>query len=173
MKKVMVIICSILVLGLVGCGPAPTGVKVQSTVAPVVETTKPVEKTVFLLNEVVKTSNGATIIISKLTKPKVGEYDSVKPGNEFVMVTVTITNSGKDIIAYNPFDYKMQNSQGQILDGTYSSVNENTALGTGNLAIGGKVTGTLLFEQPKNDKALTLVYTGNMFSAEGITFKLN
>ncbi len=125
------------------------------------------------MGEVVKTSNGATIIISDLKKSKGGEYDSVKPGNEFVMVTVTIKNTGKENISYNPYDYKMQNSQGQILDGTYSSINEATALGDGNLAVGGSVTGTLIFEQPKDDKALSLIYTGNMFTTEGITFKIN
>lgn len=135
--------------------------------------TKQAVKDSYKLGEVATSSNGATLVISNLKKSNGGEYDSVKPGNELVMVTVDIKNTGTENISYNEFDYKMKNSKGQITGGTSSSTNSANQLNSGDLAAGGTITGTLVFEQPKNDPDLTLVYTGNMFSSEGINFKLN
>ncbi|WP_435789018.1 DUF4352 domain-containing protein [Clostridium sp.] len=134
---------------------------------------EPVMKEAYALGEAVTASDGATLVISNLKKSQGSDYDRPKKGMEFVMVTVIIKNTGTDIISYNRYDYKMQNSKGQITNGTFSMVNNDTALDSGSLAVGGSVTGTLVYEQPKDDNALTLIYTGNMFKTEGVNIKLN
>jgi len=157
----------------VGCSPAPTATAYQPATVKKEVAKNPV-KTDYKIGDIVKASNGATLqVVTDLKKSHGGEYDSIKPGQEYVMVKVTICNNGKETIAYNPYDFKMQNSQGQILDGTYASINTDTALDSGNLAAGGTVSGTLIYEEPKDDKALTLIYTGNIFNTDGIKFKLN
>jgi len=150
-----------------------TSVPVAPTAESVpVKSKEPVVKAFYAINESA-TFNDATVIVTKVVKSKGGEYDVPKTGMEFVTVTVTIKNAGDGQISYNPYDFKMQNSKGQITDGTYTSTSTNTALNSGDLAKGGSITGTMVYEQPKNDTALTLKYTGNMFSNDGVNFKLN
>ncbi|WP_370659637.1 hypothetical protein [Clostridium tyrobutyricum] len=50
----------------------------------------------------------------------------------------------------------MQNSKGQIEDETFSNVNEDTALKSGELAPGGEVEGTVVFEEIVGDKRMLL-----------------
>lgn len=137
--------------------------------APVVK--EPVVKEFYAIGEAVKSSD-ATVTVTKVEKSQGSEYDKPKSGMEWVIATVTITNSGTGEISYNPYDFKMQNSKGQITDGTFAMVNQDTALQSGSLASNGSITGTLIFEQPKNDKALVLKYSGAIFS-KGVQFKLN
>jgi hypothetical protein len=84
-----------------------------------------------------------------------------------------VKNSGTSEISYNPYDFKMQNSKGQITDGTFSMVNTDTQLASGELATNGAITGTLIFEQPKSDNGLILKYNSSFFSDKEIKFKLN
>lgn len=67
----------------------------------------------------------------------------------------------------------MQNSKGQITNKAFTTIDSDTSLSSGNLAGGGEVSGTIAFEQPKNDNGLILKYKGNMFSNKEIQFKLN
>jgi len=83
---------------------------------------------------------------------------------EYVIVTVNIKNNSDDKISYNPLDYKMQNSKGQITDMTFTTVDSKTALSSGELAAGGEVEGTVTFEQPKDDAGLVLIYQSNFFN---------
>lgn len=136
------------------------------------ETKKEQLKDLYAVNEDVKL-NDAIIKVTKVEKSNGSQYDKPKDGMEFVVVTVSIKNDGKNEISYNPFDFKMQNSKGQITDETFTTVNNSTALNSGNLAGGGEITGTIAFEQPKNDSALVLKYKGNMFSSKEVKIKLN
>jgi len=179
-KKVLMVFGGSLVLFIIGLSMTPSNTsstpKITETTPTVVTETvaaEPVMKDVYALGEEVKASDGATLVISNLKKSQGLEYNQPKAGMEFVIVTVSIKNTGADIISYNPYDYKMQNSKGQITDGAFAMVNNDTALASGSLAVGGSVTGTLVYEQPKNDTALTLIYTGNMFKTEGVNIKLN
>ena len=133
---------------------------------------KPVVKDIYAVNEDVKL-NDAVITVTKVAKSQGGDYDKPKDGMEFVIVTVVIKNGGKDQISYNPFDFKMQNSKGQITSEAFTTVNTSTQLSSGDLAANGEITGTIAFEQPKNDAALVLKYKGNIFSNEEIKFRLN
>jgi len=88
------------------------------------------------------------------------------------MVTVLIKNSGTKEITYNPFDFKMQNSKGQITDEAFTSIDSDTQLPSASLASKGEIIGTIVFEQPINDSALVLKYSGSPLR-KGIQFKLN
>ncbi|GCD12489.1 DUF4352 domain-containing protein [Clostridium tagluense] len=132
----------------------------------------PVVKDVYAIGEAVKLKD-AVVTVTKVEKSNGGEYDKPKDGMEFVIATVSIKNSGTSEISYNPFDFKMQNSKGQITDEGFTTINTDSALASGNLASNGEITGTMAFEQPKNDTALILKYKGSMFSNKEIKFKLN
>lgn len=111
------------------------------------------------------------LTVTKAEKSAGSEYDQPKDGHEYVVVTVVIENAGDENFSYNPFDFKMSNSQGQILDQAFTTIDTNTSLQSGELAPGGKVTGTIAFEQPAGDSGLQLQYTPSFWSDK--TIKVN
>ncbi|MEY8000461.1 DUF4352 domain-containing protein [Clostridium sp. Mt-5] len=117
---------------------------------------------------------GIQMTVTKVDKSNGSEYDKPKEGKEFVIATVKIKNGSKDKISYNPFYFKIQNSKGQIEDGTLSTVDQDTALKSGELAPGGEVEGTVIFEEPIGDKGMLLQYQDNIFSDKiKIQFKIS
>ncbi|HEY8804617.1 MAG TPA: DUF4352 domain-containing protein [Clostridium sp.] len=174
--KIVTGIIVLAVIGIIGSTGNSTTAPVSNskgsvaTSAPVTSST-PVVKDFYAVGEAVK-SDDTTVTVIKVKKTNGGEYDKAKSGMEFVVVTVLIKNGGTNEITYNPFDFKMQNSKGQITDMGFTTVNTDTALQSGSLASKGEITGTIAFEQPKNDKALVLKYSGSLFSSD-VQIKLN
>lgn len=127
----------------------------------------------YAIGETVK-YKGIEMTVTKIEKSQGTEYDKPKDGKEFVIATISIKNNANEKLSYNPLYFKMQNSSGQIEDEAFSTVNQDTALKSGDLATGGNVTGTVIFEEPVNDKGLLLQYQDNIFSKDvKIQFKLN
>ena len=127
-------------------------------------------KEVFAVGEKVQLGDNVLTVL-KVEKSAGSEFDQPKGGHEYVIVTVEINNAGDENITYNPFDFKMANSQGQIVDQAFTTVDTDTALQSGELASGGKVTGTISFEQPAGDTGLQLHYTPSFWSDK--TIKVN
>ncbi|MNO15638.1 putative lipoprotein YjhA precursor [compost metagenome] len=100
------------------------------------------------------------------------EFDYPKEGHEYIIVDVTIENGGSENISYNPFDFTMQNSQGQILDGTFTLTEQDRQLNSGALAPKGKVSGVIVFEQPKGDTGLQVIYQPNFWNDGKIKIEL-
>src|SRR5699024_8556670 len=94
-------------------------------------------------------------------------------GNEYVIVHVTIENNGEDKISYNPFNFKMMNSNGQIEDQGLIMVDSDTSLSSGELAPGGNVSGTLSFEQPIDDDGLKLIFEPSFWGTDEIIFNIS
>ena len=113
------------------------------------------------------------VTVTKIDKSSGNEIETPKSGNEYVIVHVTIENSGKDQISYNPYDFQLKNSQGNIVDPGFITVDQDTALESGELAAGGKVQGTISFEAPQNDSNLDLIFTPSFWSDKKITINLN
>ena len=183
-KGVLIVLGVIVVIAIIssivnGGKTTPTKAEATKSTAGVASTvsnheSSAAEQTTFGVNEPVKLNN-IELTVAKVEKSNGSEYNKPKSGMEFVIVTVKYKNTGKeDTVSYNPFDFKMKNSKGQITDETFTTVNQDTALSSGNLAPGGEIEGTIAFEQPKGDKALVLQYTGNIFKTDSeIDFKLN
>lgn len=136
------------------------------------EVEKPEVKEFFSVGEEI-TLDGATLIVNTVEKSTGTQYDSPQSGNEYVIVEVTIKNSGTSDLSYNPLYFSMQNSKGQITDYSFTMVNSDTALSSGSLASGGEVSGTIAFEQPIDDAGLILKYEPNLFSSKQIKVRLN
>lgn len=136
------------------------------------ESALPQTQTEFGINDPA-TYKDTKLTVTNVEKSSGSNFDKPKDGMEFVIVTVEYENTGNDRISYNPYDFEMQNSQGQINSQTFSIANSETALSSGDLAAGGKVSGTIIFEEPVGDTNLSLIYTGSLFSNnEKLTFKL-
>ena len=113
-----------------------------------------------------------SVIVTKVEKSDGTTYDKPKSGKEFVIVYVTIKNNGSSNLSYNPYYFKIQNSQGQQEDITFTTVDQDTSLQSGELVPGGSVSGTIVFEEPINDSNLTLIYQDSIWSNKSIRIKL-
>lgn len=123
------------------------------------------EKKEYKINDVI-ILEGMELKIDEVKYSKGNEFDKPKDGNEFVIVKVSIKNTGDKKISYNPFDYSIENSDGQITTQTISAIDSKTSLSSGELAPEGKISGTIVFEAPKEDKNLKLLYKNNMFKED-------
>lgn len=108
------------------------------------------------------------LTVTKVKKSQGSDYDKPKSGEEFVIVTVKIKNVGKKNLDYNPYYFKMQNSKGQLDSMSFTTVDTDTALESGELAPGGEIEGTIAFEEPKNDAELILQYQDDIFEDDSI-----
>ncbi|RDI40047.1 DUF4352 domain-containing protein [Falsibacillus pallidus] len=129
-------------------------------------------QTTFKLGDTIQLGDHK-VTVTKLEKSAGGEFETPKGGNEFVIVHLTIENGGKDQISYNPYDFQLKNSQGNIVDPGFITIDQDTALESGELAAGGKVQGTISFEAPQNDSDLDLIFTPSFWSDKKITINLN
>lgn len=100
------------------------------------------------------------------------EWDRPASGKQYVIVTVKIENKSTSKISYNAYDWKMVNSQGQEDDEAFSTIDNDTNLSSGDLAAGGSKTGTLVFEQAKDETSLKLLYYSNTLFDENSTFEI-
>lgn len=100
------------------------------------------------------------------------QFAQPESGKEFVIVTVQITNNSDSTLDYNTFEFKMQDSNGVQQNEAFSALTEGK-LNSGSLAKGGKVTGKLAYEVPKDDAGLKLLYQNfSFFDNKAITFNL-
>lgn len=130
------------------------------------------EKEEFYVGDKVKLGDYA-IKVTKVSHSNGTQYDKPKSGKEYVTVMLSIFNNGDDQVSYNPYDFSLQNSSGQVSDVTFTMIDEDTALNSGELVAGGTVKGSLTFEAPKNDKKLVLRYQPDFWSDKEIQIHLN
>ena len=96
------------------------------------------------------------------------EYDNPADGNNYVVVTVKIENKSDEKISYNALDWQMINSDGQEDSETFTTIDSDTNLNSGDLVAGGTKTGTIVFEESKDATSLKLNYYSNvLFDDEG------
>ena len=165
-KSITLLLALAMVFALSACGNSSTPSSTASGAAASDASASPKAdaNTVYAIGQAANV-DGCEMTVTKVEKSAGSEYDKPQnAANEFVIVTVSIKNSGKNNLSYNPFYFKMQNSQGQITDTTYTSADEGTALNSGELAPGGSVSGTVAFEQPKDDPGLVLQYQDDVFA---------
>ena len=110
--------------------------------------------------------------VTNVEKTRGSEYDTAKEGYEYVIVSIKIENKSEEKITYNPYDWKMENSNGQEEEITFTTTDSDTELSSGNLNAGGVVEGTLAFEQPQGDTGLKLNYYNNSVFDEDASFKI-
>jgi hypothetical protein len=131
------------------------------------------EKTEFALGEkAVFDDKSITVTDVQRNYDTGNQFSQPESGKEFVIVTVTITNDGDGTLDYNTFNFKLQDSNGVQQSEAFSALSEGK-LNSGSLAAGGKVTGKLAYEVPKDDAGLKLLYQDfSFFDNKAITFKL-
>lgn len=131
-----------------------------------------IENTEFAIGEKVEL-DGQVVEVTEVEKSDGDEFEKPSDGKEFVIVHVSIENNSDDEISYNPFNFKMKNSNGQIEDSGFTIIDSDTALSSGDLAPGGNVSGTISFEQPKGDDELQLIFEPGFWDTDKIVFNIS
>ncbi len=116
--------------------------------------------------------NSVTVTINSVQHSAGGEYEKPKSGNEYLIVNVTLKNNSKAKVSYNPLYFGAKDSKGNITNSGYASVNRDTALSYGDLAAGGEVTGSLLFEVPTGDNNIYLLYNYEILGDKDVSIKI-
>ena len=176
-----VVLLAVIVVGVTGAvagGGQPTARTAQSVSEPAQEQTnaetsqsqQEQTKTEFSQSETV-TFRDVDYTVTAVEKTTGTEYDQAKAGYEYVIVSIRIENKSDEKISYNAFDWKMENSNGQEESTTFTIVDSDTALNSGDLNPGGIVEGTVTFEEPQGDTGLKLNYYYTMLD-EQASFKI-
>ena len=131
------------------------------------------EKTEFKVGETA-TFDDKSITVSNVERnyDTGNQFAQPESGKEFVVVTVGIANNSDTTLDYSTFEFKMQDSNGVQQNEAITALSQGK-LNSGSLAKGGKVSGKLAYEVPKNDAALKLLYQNfNFFNNQAMTFNL-
>ena len=131
------------------------------------------EKTEFKVGETA-TFDDKSIAVTEVQRnyDTGSQFAQPESGKEFVIVTVSIVNNSDSNLDYNTFEFKMQDSSGVQQSEAITALSEGK-LNSGSLAKGGKVTGKLAYEVPKDDAGLKLLYQNfSFFDNKAITFNL-
>lgn len=169
-----IVVIAILGVLLMGCGDSSTtdtGETTETGGTTEVQTNEDQMKSEYIVGDTVE-AEGMMLTVLGVEKSPGAEYDTPKSGNEYVIVTVKYENASDKDLSYNPYDFKILNSNGQKTDTAFSMLASDNQLNSGDLAPGGTITGDLVFEGPIGDEGLYLIYTGNIFKSEGIQIKL-
>ena len=131
------------------------------------------EKTEFAVGETATFSNKSITVTDVQRNYDTGnQFAQPESGKEFVIVTLSIANESDSTLTFNPYEFKMQDSNGVQLNESFTALSEGK-LNSGSLAKGGKVTGKLAYEVPAGDAGLKLLYQNfSFFDNKAITFKL-
>lgn len=135
------------------------------------ETEESIEDTVFGVGEKVE-FEGQVVEVTDVEYSSGEDFDEPAEGNEYVIVHVRIENNSDEKISYNPFNFSMENSNGQIETQAFTIVDNDTSLSSGELREGGNVEGTIAFEQPVDDGGLKLIFEPSFWSAGEVIFDL-
>lgn len=164
MKKLLtMVLCLVLLFGLTGCFSD------SDTQSGATDLNGNPKKS-FNINETAIFEN-VHYTVTNVSYSNGDEWDKPAEGKNYVIVTIKIENKSDSKISYNTFDWSMVNSQGQEDDETFTTIDTDTNLGSGELMSGGTKTGTIVFEQSKDETSLKLLYYANSLFDENATFE--
>ena len=164
-----IILIAIVALGVLGMlfggesGPTSEGIKEEAKEEQTVSNEFSVKEKINY--------NDKVFTVTEVKKYKGKEYENAKEGYEYVEVFIDIKNNSEETFSVSSLDWKMENSKGQIVDEAFVLYNSDSSFYDGiDLKKGGETSGSLVFEQPKNDKKLKLLYYENGLFDDEYTF---
>lgn len=176
--KVLTVIITLVLLGFIGgmlgsSDEEPGPESVGSENSEQVDEEESVEDVEFGIGENVEL-DGQVVTVTDVEFSNGVEFDEPSEGNEYVIVHVTIDNNSDEEISYNPFNFRMENSKGQIESMGLITIDNDTSLSSGELRPEGSVSGTISFEEPIDNEGLKLLFEPSFWSeGKEIVFDLN
>lgn len=164
MKKLLTtVLCFVVLFSLTGCF---SDTDTQSGVTDLNGNSKKI----FNINETAVFEN-VHYTVTNVSYSNGDEWDEPAEGKNYVIVTIKIENKSDSKISYNVYDWYMVNSQGQVDSEAFTTIDTDTNLSSGELMSGGTKTGTIVFEQLKDETSLKLLYYDNLLFDENASFE--
>jgi hypothetical protein len=162
------------VVTLASCGGAE-GTKIDTAGEKVAEAaeTKSREDLSFKINDVIKLGDYVVTVTKFVNNaPAPDEFSTPESGKKFVTVEVLYENRTSDKqLSYNPFDWKLIDSDGYNYDLDINSPKEPT-LQSGTINPGQKARGWVNFQTPKEAKDFKLQFIPNWLSDDNVEVQL-
>ena len=115
-----------------------------------------------------------TLTVNSVNKSYKSSNQFDKPmdsSNSFVVVNVTLNNTGNDDLSANQFGFKLEDETGVQRTPTISS-SVGDLLQSVTLSKGGKISGNLVFEGKTGSSVLKLHYEGGIFGGDEVVVNL-
>lgn len=100
------------------------------------------------------------------------QYSTPKTGNEFVKITVNIKNISNKEISVGAHEFELQNSKGSIESIASPTYSLEDVFDNAKLISDGEKSGSMIFEAPKDDEGLKLVYKPSFLSSKELKISL-
>jgi len=116
-----------------------------------------------------------TLVVNEVERNFIpeGRISGLEPGNEFVLLSLTLKNTGNNDINYNSHDFKVEDSNGvQHNYDTRPMSKLPNRVGYGELSPGGELVGNIAFQVPQGNNPLKLIYETDVISKRTITVRL-
>lgn len=174
MKKIIVLLIALgLSVSCVGCGNNKT--KESSTTSNSSSNSSDSNKLKdeYNVGEVIK-FEGEEFTVTNVDKNHKSSNQYIKPkeGKQFVKVSVTIKNISDDKISVNPLEFKLLNSNGELAEIDGETYLLKDQFDSAELVKGGTKSGSIVFQAPKDDNGLKLVYKPNLLKDVEVKIKL-
>lgn len=116
---------------------------------------------VYAVGETLEFDGGTMTVESAAGNYRPTDSDMFQPadGNELMKVTVTLTNTGEQALAYNALDWQIQNGSDEPANVAGVTYSVEGTVDSGELAPGDSITADLYYEVPERDSGLTLQFT--------------
>ena len=138
------------------------------------EKPKEEQQTEFKVGDVIAYDNKEITVKSIERNYNTGnEFSAPKDGMEYIKVNILIENKSDDRVQYNALDWEMQDANGNIEKYTDAALAQaDDSLDSGELAKGGKKSGSIVFQVPKDSTGLILHYKSSFWSDKTVQIKL-
>lgn len=106
-----------------------------------------------------------TLVSVKVLAPD--EFNKPKSGYQYIVVHITMKNGSTGQVSYNPLDFHIKSSTGNVTETDFTtpgSYTANNALDSGNLDPGGSVSGDIIFQAPIGDAKAELTWAASIFA---------
>lgn len=131
------------------------------------QSSKPADSKVYKIGQTASIE-GVSYRLEKVEQYSGGEYDEARAGHTYLKCTVSIKNDSDRKVSYNPYDWRMVNSQGQEDDYIILMDVENQ-LESGDLIKGGTISGIIAFEEPLDSEWFRLnLYDNGLWDEDPI-----
>lgn len=112
-----------------------------------------------LINEITG-SEGLQLLVSYVGEPEKIAYDTrLDDTTKYLQVKLALHNTNTKTLEYSPYNFYLQDENGETYDYTYNMVAPNVLLYGGTLISSGTALGTINFEVPKDANIKYLYYT--------------
>lgn len=118
--------------------------------------------------------DGIKVTVNETERLDGGDMDLLDEGDNYIRINLTINNDSDKEVSYNPLNFEIQTSDGNIKDSfDFPPSGSEKVMTSGKLAEGGSYTANLFYEVPADDNDLILRYEPSFWGSEIIKFNVN